>query len=336
MRYCYAYLCLLTLLAVACKSPEEKPAAAKERVVSVPSFSGDSSYHFVKMQVEFGPRIPNTAAHRNTADYLIGQFRKYGASVTTQDFTASTYEGQKLALRNIVASYAPEKQKRILLAAHWDTRPFSDKDPAKPRSSFEGANDGASGVGVLLEVARHLGRQAPQVGVDIILFDGEDWGYDAQTADVLHGGDRNFPLPPDLQSWWCLGSQHWAKHKHKPNYSAYYAILLDMVGAKDSKFFREGVSMEYAPGIVDKVWSAAARLGYSGTFVKQNVGAITDDHVFVNEIGRIPMINIVHYDPVSGFFGDYHHSQSDNLSLISPEVLGIVGRTLLQVVYYEE
>ncbi len=326
----------LVLVALSCKSPQEKPIEKPDRIVSVPRFNPDSAYHYVARQVEFGPRIPNSESHRKTAEYLIRQLQRSSARVIAQDFTANAYDGQRLNLRNIIASFNPDKQKRILLAAHWDTRPFSDKDPDKPRSAFDGANDGASGVGVLLEVARQLGMQLPSVGVDIILFDGEDWGYDEFTSDVLHGGHQNFPLPPDLQSWFCLGSQYWARHKHKPDYSAYYGILLDMVGAKDSKFFREGVSMEYAPGIVDKVWTAATRLGYSGVFIKQNVGAITDDHVFINEMARIPTINIVHFDPVAGFFGDYHHSQRDNMSLISAEILGVVGSTLLQVVYYEE
>ena len=142
-------------------------------------------------------------------------------------------------------------------------------------------------------------------------------------------------MPEGYEDWWCLGSQYWAKHKHQKNYSAYYGILLDMVGSKHAQFFREGGSLEYAPSVVEKVWSTAARLGYTDYFVKTNVGAITDDHVFVNEIGKIPMIDIVHYQSGVGFFGDYHHSRKDNLSIISKETLGAVGSTLMNVVYYE-
>jgi Peptidase family M28 len=313
-----------------CGGEREKKISSDQpaRVVKVPEFNGDSAYYFVKKQVKFGPRVPNSMAHRKAGDYFIDQFKKRGATVTAQEFEATTFDNHQLNLRNIIASFNPEKQKRILLAAHWDTRPFADKDSAKKDAPFDGANDGASGVGVLLEMARHLGKIPASAGVDIILFDGEDWG------EKDNGGRQD--LPPDLDSWWCLGSQYWAKHKHKPNYSAYYGILLDMVGAKSSRFFREGTSLEYAPKIVEKVWNAAERLGFSNYFVKQNEAGITDDHRFVNEIAKIPMIDIVHYQPGIGYFGDYHHSQKDNLGIISKETLGIVGAVLMNVVYYEE
>jgi aminopeptidase-like protein len=144
------------------------------------------------------------------------------------------------------------------------------------------------------------------------------------------------PLPEGQASWWCLGSQYWAKNKHQKNYSAYYGILLDMVGANRSQFYREEVSLEYAGQTVAKVWDAAAKLGYSDYFVKQNVGGIMDDHLIINKIAKIPMIDIVHYQAGIGFFGDYHHTTKDNLSLISKETLEAVGATVLNVVYNEE
>ena len=306
------------------KTDSEQPT----RVVNVPKFNSDSAYFFVEKQVKFGPRVPNSMAHREAGDYFIDMFKRQGAVVTVQEFEATTFDGHRLKLRNLIASFGPEKQKRILLAAHWDTRPFADKDSAKKDAPFDGANDGASGVGVLLEMARHLGENPASAGVDIILFDGEDWGE-------KENGSRQ-DLPPDLDSWWCLGSQYWAKHKHKPNYSAYYGILLDMVGAKGSRFFREGTSLEYAPKIVDKVWNTAERLGFSSYFVKQNQSSIIDDHLYINEKAKIPMIDIVHYQPGVGYFGDYHHSQKDNLGIISKETLDIVGDVLMNVVYYEE
>lgn len=298
--------------------------------ITVPAFNADSAYQYVAQQVVFGPRIPNTPAHAKAANYLIQKLRGFGADITVQEFQMEHFTGRKLNLKNIVASFNADKRKRILLAAHWDTRPFSDKDPEIPNATFPGANDGASGVGVLLEVARVISTTTlPDVGVDIILFDGEDWGE-------REGEQGTHPLPPGLQEWWCLGSQHWAKNKHKPNYSAYYGILLDMVGAADAQFHREGYSMEFAPSIVDKVWDHAQRLGYSHVFKRQTQPGVTDDHLFVNTIARIPMINIVHFEPGIGFFGDFHHTQEDNLELISKEMLGIVGTTVLNTLYFEQ
>jgi glutaminyl-peptide cyclotransferase len=324
----FTILVLVVMAGLSGCGSDSKKATPPEpvKVVSVPVFNADSAYYFVKKQVDFGPRIPNTPAHKNTADYLIARLKMYGGAVKVQEFTATTFDNKKINLRNIIASFNPEKKKRILLAAHWDTRPFSDKDKEKPNATFEGANDGASGVGVLLEIARTIGKQPTDAGIDIILFDGEDWGE-------RHGMAQP-PLPPNLKVWWCLGSQYWSTNKHVPNYSAYYGILLDMVGAKDSRFAFEAYSLEYAPSIVDKVWKTAARLGYSNTFVNVRDGAITDDHVFVNTNAKIPMIDIVSFDE-SGSFGDFHHTQKDNMSIISKETLNVVGQTLLQVIYYE-
>jgi glutaminyl-peptide cyclotransferase len=325
------YIIAVSMLLGSCGGEKEKKAVSDlpTRTVNVPRVNADSAYFFVEKQVAFGPRVPNSAAHRLAGDYFINRFQQYGATVSVQEFEATTFDNRRLKLRNIIASFNPNKQKRILLAAHWDTRPFADKDSIKRDAPFDGANDGASGVGVLLEIARQLGKYPPLAGVDIILFDGEDWGE-------KDGGKRSEPPPGDFQVWWCLGSQYWAHHKHKANYSAYYGILLDMVGAKGSRFFREGGSLENAPRIVDKVWNTAERLGYSNYFVKQNAGDITDDHRFVNEIAKIPMIDIVHYQPGIGYFGEYHHTRQDNMSIISRETLGVVGDVLMNVIYFEE
>jgi hypothetical protein len=300
------------------------------RIVQVPRFNADSAYFFIERQVKFGPRVPNTKSHQQAADYFTNRLKKYGATVTLQDFDAVTWDNQKLQLKNIIASYNPQAEKRILVAAHWDTRPYADKDEEKKDASFDGANDGASGVGVLLEMARVFSRnKLPTVGIDLILFDGEDWGEKMNENSKLK-------MPNGYESWWCLGSQYWAKHKHQKNYTAYYGILLDMVGAKHAQFFREGASLEMAPTVVEKVWNTATKLGYTDYFVKTNVSAITDDHVFVSEMGKIPTIDIVHYQMGTGFFGDYHHSRKDNVSIISKETLGAVGSTVLNVVYCEE
>jgi len=322
-------LILFIVLLISC-GPSNKKEAGQEKIslAPAPQINRDSVFFFVEKQVKFGPRIPNSIAHKKTGDYLTATLRKYGAKVTEQHFESMSFDGKRLFLRNIIGSYFPEKQKRILLAAHWDTRPFADRDKEKPDAEFDGANDGASGVGVLLEVARLLGKnKQPNVGIDIIFFDGEDYGEKM--------GERGTPLPEGQQTWWLLGSQYWVSHKHQPNYSAYYGILLDMVGAKGSRFFKEGASMEYAPSIVDKVWNTASQLGRSNIFMNQLSPSITDDHVMVNEEANIPMIDIIHYEPAQGDFGDYHHTRKDNLDLIDKEILGAVAQVVVQVVYSE-
>ncbi|CAN5624603.1 M28 family peptidase [soil metagenome] len=322
------FLLLFLAILISC-GKKEKPQETLERIVKVPLFNGDSAFRFTEKQIKFGPRIPNTPAHRETGDYFISALKSYGAATIVQEFEAITFDGKKLFLRNIIASYFPEKQKRILIAAHWDTRPFADRDKEKPDSKFDGANDGASGAALLLEIARTLSNNTPpDVGVDLIFFDGEDWGEKELSTRIQ---------PPQGQaSWWCLGSQYWSKHKHKPNYSAYYGIVVDMVGAEGSHFFQEGYSLEYAPKIVDKVWGTASRLGYSSLFVRQKGGGAEDDHVYLNELAKIPTIDIISFEPQTGSFGDFHHTTKDNLSIISKQTLGAVGTVLLNVIYYEE
>ena len=310
----------------------ELESQAEEKLIDVPDFNSDSAYYFVQKQVDFGPRVPNTKAHAETAIYLQEKLESYGADVHVQEFSARTFDNETLQLKNIIGSFFPEKTKRILLAAHWDTRPFADKDDDEARQNepIDGANDGASGVGVLLEIARVLdtAELKPDVGIDIIFFDGEDWGE-------LEGMNNTRPSDGIYESWWALGSQYWSKNKHKPGYNAYYGILLDMVGAQNSTFYREGWSMEYAPTIVRKVWDRAEKLGYGHIFIDRNKPEITDDHLFVNKYAKIPMIDIVHFDPKHGYFGHYHHSHQDNMELISKDILEAVGETVLHTVYYE-
>ncbi|MDB5262904.1 MAG: Glutamine cyclotransferase, partial [Adhaeribacter sp.] len=203
---------------------------------------------------------------------------------------------------------------------HWDTRPFADKDTLNPTKPSDGANDGASGVGVLLELARILNtaRNNPGIGVDFIFFDGEDYGN-------ANGG---------AEETWCLGSQYWAKNKHQNGYNANFGILLDMVGAKGAKFAQEAYSKQYAPQVVNNVWKTASQLGFSDYFIYADNGGITDDHVFMTQ-GGVPSIDIIDYDPTSpdGTFGKYHHRHSDNMSIIDKNTLKAVGQTVLQVIY---
>ena len=289
------------------------------RIVAVPSFNADSAYAFVQEQVDFGPRIPNTSAHVAAGDQIISRLEAYGAKVTIQSFEATTYDNVNLFLRNIMGSFNPEAKKRILLAAHWDTRPWASKEKEDNTVQFDGANDGASGVGVLLEIGRTIQASAPpDVGVDLLFFDGEDWGQE--------GGGK--------AETWCLGSQYWSKNKGK--YAAYYGILLDMVGGKNAQFPYEAISRQMAKKVLTNVWTHASDAGYSRYFIPRKEGSSTDDHYYVNKIAKIPMIDILHWEPEHGYFGDWHHTQRDDMSLIDKNTLKAVGQTVLRVVYYEE
>ena len=317
----------LLFLTIACSSPEEKTDRALEQALAkpYPAFNADSAYAFIQKQVDFGPRVPETAAHAATKAWLISKLENYGFKVQTQDFEAKTYDGLTWDLSNIIASYNPQASKRILLAAHWDTRRIADKDTERIDEPIDGANDGASGVGILLEIARTINDQElkPTVGIDIILFDGEDDGI-----------PENSSIRDNSQIWWCLGSQYWSENKHAPNYSAYYGILVDLVGAKGARFYREGYSRQYASGILKKVWDNAAQIGQGDFFVNKDAPEILDDHVFVNANAGIPMIDIIEFSPDYGF-GLYHHTHKDNMDVIHRRTLEAVGQTVLFTIYQE-
>ncbi|MBA4300653.1 Peptidase family M28 [Algoriphagus alkaliphilus] len=307
---------------------EKTTETAVEGIITrpYPTFNADSAYAFVQKQVDFGPRVPGTKGHAATKNWIISKLKSYGWSVQTQEFQIKTYDGLNWDLTNIIASYNPAATKRILLAAHWDTRRIADKDTERLNEPIDGANDGGSGVGVLIEIARTIATQElkPDVGIDIIFFDGEDDGEPegAKTRNTTQ------------EFWWCHGSQYWSKNKHVPNYSAYYGILVDLVGAKNAKFYREGYSRQYASGILSKVWGHAAKLGHSDFFIQKDAPPIIDDHVFVNEWGGIPMIVIIEFSPDYGF-GHYHHTHRDNMDLIDVRSLRAVGETVLFTVYQE-
>lgn len=295
--------------------------------VEVPVFSADSAFAFIQKQVDFGPRVPNTKAHGACADFLAKKLKSFQAEVVVQEVDLHAFDGKILKAKNIVGSFNPEVKTRILLFAHWDTRPWADhdSDPKNYNTHIQGANDGASGVGVLLEAARQFSIQKPEVGIDIIFFDAEDYGAPDKlaTEETAHS--------------WCLGSQYWAQNKHKPGYRAKYGILLDMVGAGNAKFYREQISDYYAKYVVDKVWSQAESLGFSNYFINQPGRAITDDHMYINQYGGIPSINIIHQELNSETgFGHYWHTINDTMDNIDKNTLHAVGTTLLHVIYNEK
>jgi glutaminyl-peptide cyclotransferase len=297
-----------------------------ENKATAPAFMADSAYIFIEKQVAFGPRVPGSAASANCAKFLIKQFKTYGLEVTEQAFTATLYNGKKVASKNIIAAYNPKASKRILLAAHYDSRPFADKDPTNKTKAIDGANDGASGVGVLMELARVLSKDSLNLGIDFVLFDTEDWGAPQDyTGEVKHefGG-------------YCLGSEYWSKNLHKKGYSAYYGILLDMVGAPNALFRKDQLSMQVGSSIALNVWAVATSLGFEKYFSAEDGGGITDDHTPVNLYAKIPMIDIIDNRPSPNLFFEHHHTTKDDINTIDKNTLRAVGQTLLQVLYNEE
>jgi hypothetical protein len=291
-----------------------------------PEFDAASAYGFVKKQVEFGPRVPGTPAHAACADWLVKEFKQWTPDVVVQAFRAKAFDGTLLDGQNIIASFNAGASDRILLCAHWDSRPFADHDPdpANRYTPIMGANDGASGVGVLLEVARLLSLRKPACGVDIVLFDLEDYGE--------HNEWRGKVSPDN----WCLGSQHWARNPHRPGYRARYGVLLDMVGASDAVFPRDGTSMYFAPSVTKRVWETARGLGYSRYFLDRESGSLIDDHLYINQLTGIPTVDIIHYDPDRGAFAASWHTLGDTLDKIDIDTLTAVGRTVLALIYQGE
>ncbi len=285
--------------------------ASGETAVETKIFSADSAYSYVARQVDFGPRVPNTAAHRQAGDWLASELKRHGAEVVEQPMTLTAFDGTRLNARNIMGRYNPDAQQRILLLAHWDCRPWADEDAdeAKRRQPVDGANDGASGVGVLLEVARQLGMKAPSKGVDILFVDAEDWGTD---------GDSDS---------WAMGTRYFVANPPVADYAPDCAILLDMVGGKDARFYREYFSEQAAPELNDVLWQTAARIGYGDRFVNRMGSAVTDDHVELIK-GGIPAVDIIEYRPGSGF-NEHWHTSHDNMDGISAETLGVVGETVM-------
>lgn len=313
-------------------TPTPTAAPVTSVVVEVPEFSADSAMYFVEQQVAFGPRVPGTKEHLACRDWLVSRMSSYAGSenVRIQQGRGKLFNGNAIDLYNIIVSLNPTASRRILLMAHWDTRLFADHDPdsGKREQPVLGANDGGSGVAVLMEIARLLGQQSLQhVGVDIILVDAEDQG----TPDNLgyrQGGDSYLT--------WCLGSQYWSRNRHRSDATYQFGILLDMVGAANAVFPKEGYSRQYAPRITDRIWRQAATMGYSNYFLNQPGKPILDDHYFVNTIANIPMVDIIHYDAVSGQFGETWHTHDDNLEVIDRAVMMAVGRVVLYILLEED
>lgn len=291
----------------------------------VPDFNADSAYLFLKSQLDFGPRNPGSKGNRECAEYLVNTLRRLGAdTVITHTPEINIPYAGKTRICNILGRFSPNNPNRILLIAHWDTRPVADEDPNVNRQDkpIPGANDGASGVAVLLETARILaGNPGNKVGVDILLVDAEDSG--------THTDDSS----------WCLGTQAWIEKY--PNgvpgtFAPRFGILLDMVGGKGAKFHREMFSDSFAPQVVNAVWANAAQAGYASVFVNERGNAINDDHIPLNKAG-IPTIDIIeNKSDANGSFSPTWHTHEDNLSNISRQTLKAAGQTVLQTIYTQK
>ena len=333
MKQHSTYLALLFSMVAIVACSNNKAATVKQpttediSIVNVPQFVADSAYQYIQAQADFGPRVPNTDAHKACGDYLAQKLEEFGAKVYNQYADLAAYDNTVLKARNIIGAYNPDSRRRVLLCAPWDSRPFADqdKDKSNHRKPILGVNDGASGVGVLLEVARQLQQQAPTIGIDIIFFDAEDYG-----APYFFDGIYR-------PHTWCLGSQYWGRMPHVAGYNARYGILLDMVGGKQATFYQEPYSKRTAGKQVKKIWDTAHQLGFGSFFPKTEGMEVTDDHIYVNEYARIPCVDIINYDPKSDTgFGDFWHTVDDNMSIIDKATLQAVGQTILNVIYNEK
>ena len=318
---------MITLGFWACGGSTPETNAAAQPQVAVPQFNADSAFVFTETQVAFGPRVTGTDAHKKCVAWYVQQFTKYGCTVIQQPFDAKLYTGEVKKATNVIAQINPAATHRIYISAHFDSRNQAeeDKDDAKKKLPILGADDGASGVGVMIELARLLQANpaVKDLGVDFVLFDAEDLGKNED----------------ETAKSWGLGSQHWAANPHAKLYQPRYGILLDMVGAKNAAFPKEEVSQKHAADFQNKIWQIANEIGYGNFFLDQKCRAVIDDHYFVNEIAHIPTVDIINLDISQGDggykFGAYHHTHDDNMSIIDKTTLRAVGQTVLTVICRE-
>lgn len=290
------------------------PSAAMREA---PVFSEDSAYFWIEKQLEFGPRIPNSKAQEKCAQWLKEQLASRGAQAQIQQTQAKRYDGESLRVMNVIGSFYPEKKSRILLSAHWDSRYTADADEKSSGKPVPAANDGASGVAVLLELARLMAEKEPNAGVDIIFWDAEDQGTGSNEES------------------WCLGSRYWAANPHIPGYKAAFGINLDMVGGVNTWFPQEQSSIYFAGAVVNKIWETANAIGYGEYFPFQPQDAVLDDHIYINKIAGIPMADIIARDINGKGFYEHWHTDADDIQHISKPVLKAVGQSVTQVVYNE-
>ncbi len=301
-------------------NPNRRVPAVVE-LAKAPVFNSDSAYSYIEQQVGFGYRVPGMSGHQQCGDFILAKLDAYGFTVSEQRDTVIGYDSKEFPLRNIIGKWNEASTDRILLCAHWDSRPFADQDADRKEEPIDGANDNASGVAVLLEIARAISSQSPTIGVDMVFFDLEDQGrpvFDTEADPNDHG--------------YCLGSKYWSEHFSgiKPK----FGILLDMVGAKGAQFTLEHFSWEYANSELLQVWDLGNQLGYSDRFIYNRTGPVFDDHMHINQLIGIPCIDIIQRDVQNQtlFWSDWH-THADELDAIDKQTLESVGQTVTQVIY---
>ncbi len=318
---------LLTLCSCGGRTQGEASRSDTIALQPCPAFDQTNAMAYVEKQCSFGPRVPGTESSRNCAEWIVTTFQSLGCEVELQSAEVTAYNGETLPCTNIVARLNADNSDRVLLCAHWDTRPWadSDPDPSNHQTPILGANDGASGVAVLLEMARAITQYSSpfETGIDFVCFDAEDYGTPQWADDDM-----------DTGSTWCLGSTYWAQQAAATNYNARFGMLFDMVGGRGSQFAMERISEEYAKPVVQMLWHLAHQIGYGQFFPLRSGGYITDDHVAVNQIAHIPCIDVVPYHTDGpSVFGPTWHTLSDTPENIDPNVLEAVGQSALQLLY---
>jgi glutaminyl-peptide cyclotransferase len=292
-------------------------------VMNAPAFDAENAYKLIETQVAFGPRVPGTIAQTKCAAWIESEIKKYADTVYIQKTTVTQpISNKKYPCINIIGSINPAATQRVLLLAHWDSRPWADQDTKDQNKPIDAADDGGSGVAVMLEMAAKLKQQKPTIGVDFLFTDAEDVGK-TEWEDEKSG----------ITSY-CLGTTYWAKNPHVENYTAKFGICLDMVGAKGALFPLEANSKEYAGEAQKKIWDIANRIGYSSYFTFQQGGPITDDHMEVIKYRNIPTVDIINLQYTG--FGTHWHTHNDNIQIIDKNTLKAVGQTVLQTLYEVE
>jgi hypothetical protein len=286
------------------------------------AFNADSALSYVRQQVAFGPRVPGTPGAEKAGDWIVDMMKRRADTVIEQRWKHTTLKGDSLPLRNIFARFRPQATQRVLYITHWDTRPIADADPVLGNrgTPILGANDGASGVGLLIALADALKKTPPNIGVDLLFVDGEDYGsFDGPGNDVL------------------IGSKYFVEHLPSPDYRPIYGVLWDMIADADLNILQEPYSMNAAPEVVSRVWQKAADLGYSKYFVSRSLpSSITDDHVpFIEKGFRVIDVLDIEYGPLGpgGYASpNYHHTLGDTMEHISAKSLRIVGDVALSLI----